>query len=143
MRWRTSACATSTSRPRPSGCGGPSAPPPARIVSFCRERVEQKGPELRRLTTRCCRCAGGSPMDTGLLLIRIVVGLLLVGHGTQKLFGWFGGHGLEGTGGFFEKLGYRPGKVWAAVAGMSETGGGLLLALGLFTPLASAMIIGV
>jgi len=82
-------------------------------------------------------------MDTGLLLIRLVLGLLLVGHGTQKLFGWFGGHGLEGTGGFFEKLGYHPGKLWATVAGMSETGGGLLLALGLFTPLASAMIIGV
>jgi putative oxidoreductase len=82
-------------------------------------------------------------VDIGLFLIRIVVGLLLVGHGTQKLFGWFGGHGLEGTGDFFEKLGYRPGKVWAAVAGMSETGAGLLFAFGLLTPLAAAMIIGV
>src|SRR5882757_7128941 len=81
-------------------------------------------------------------MDTGLLLLRIVVGLLLAGHGAQKLFGWFGGHGLEGTGGFFHGLGYRPGKAFAFVAGLSEFGGGLLLALGLFTPLAGAIIIG-
>jgi putative oxidoreductase len=81
-------------------------------------------------------------MDTGLFLLRIVVGVLLAGHGAQKLFGWFGGHGLEGTGGFFHGLGYKPGKRWAFVAGMSEFGGGLLLALGLFTPLAAAAIIG-
>jgi putative oxidoreductase len=80
-------------------------------------------------------------MDTGLLLIRIVVGMLLAGHGVQKLFGWFGGHGLEGTGGFFHALGYKPGKPWAFVAGLSEFGGGVLLALGLFTPLAAAAII--
>lgn len=82
-------------------------------------------------------------MDTGLLLIRVVVGLLLAGHGAQKLFGAFGGHGLDGTGKFFEGLGYKPGKAWATVAGLSEAGGGLLLALGLFTPLAAAIIIGV
>jgi putative oxidoreductase len=81
-------------------------------------------------------------MDTGLLLLRIDVGVLLAGHGAQKLFGWFGGHGLEGTGGFFHGLGYKPGKRWAFVAGLSEFGGGLLLALGLFTPLAAAAIIG-
>jgi putative oxidoreductase len=81
-------------------------------------------------------------MDTGVLLLRIVVGLLLAGHGSQKLFGWFGGHGLEGTGGFFHSLGYKPGKRFAALAGLSEFGGGLLLALGLFTPLAAAAIIG-
>jgi putative oxidoreductase len=81
-------------------------------------------------------------MDTGVFLIRIVVGLLLVGHGSQKLFGWFGGHGLEGTGGFFDTLGYKPGKHWAAVAGLSEFFGGLLFALGLLTPLAAAAIIG-
>jgi putative oxidoreductase len=81
-------------------------------------------------------------MDTGLLLLRVVVGVLLAGHGAQKLFGWFGGHGLEGTGGFFHGLGYRPGKRWAFVAGLSEFGGGVLLALGLFTPLAAAAIIG-
>jgi putative oxidoreductase len=81
-------------------------------------------------------------MDTGLLLLRVVVGLLLVGHGSQKLFGWFGGHGLEGTGGFLRGLGYKPGKRWAFIAGLSEFAGGLLLAFGLFTPLAAAVIIG-
>jgi len=82
-------------------------------------------------------------VSTGLLILRVVVGVLFIGHGTQKLFGWFGGHGLEGTGGFFEQLGYRPGKPHAALTGAVETTGGALLALGLFTPLAAAMLIGV
>jgi putative oxidoreductase len=82
-------------------------------------------------------------MDTGLLIIRLFVGLLLAGHGAQKLFGWFGGHGLAGTGTFFESLGYKPGKPHAALAGLSEAGGGLLFAVGLLTPLAAAVIIGV
>ena len=56
-------------------------------------------------------------MDFGRLLLRGVVGPLFVGHGTQKLFGWFGGHGIEGTGGFFENLGLRPGKRHATAAG--------------------------
>ncbi len=81
-------------------------------------------------------------MDTGLLILRIAVGLLLVGHGTQKLFGWFGGYGIAGTGGFFDSLGFRPGKPMAVVAGLSEAGGGLFLALGLLTPLAGAAIVG-
>jgi putative oxidoreductase len=81
-------------------------------------------------------------VDTGLLILRVVVGLLFVGHGTQKLFGWFRGYGLKGTGGFFEQLGYRPGPLMAGVAGSTETVGGLLLATGLFTPLAAAMVIG-
>ena len=81
-------------------------------------------------------------MDTGLLLARLVFGVLLIGHGTQKLFGWFGGYGLDGTGGFFHSLGFRPGRIMAAVAGLSEAGGGLLLALGLLTPLAGAALVG-
>lgn len=81
-------------------------------------------------------------MDTALLLLRVAVGLLLIGHATQKLFGWFGGYGLAGTGGFFDSVGFRPGKPMAAVAGLSESGGGLLLALGLLTPLAGAVIVG-
>ena len=71
-------------------------------------------------------------MNTGLLVLRLVLGLLLVGHGSQKLFGWFGGPGLAGTGGFFHSLGFRPGKPMAIVAGVSEAGAGALLALGLF-----------
>lgn len=81
-------------------------------------------------------------MPEGLLIIRLVVGGLLFAHGTQKLFGWYGGYGLEGTGGFFESLGYRPGRQMAAVAGITEAGGGALLVLGLLTPLGSAMILG-
>ncbi len=82
-------------------------------------------------------------MDTGLLIVRIVAGLLFAGHGTQKLFGWFGGHGLAGTGGAFEKLGFRPGKPMAGAAGLGELGGGILLALGLLTPIVAAAVIGV
>jgi putative oxidoreductase len=81
-------------------------------------------------------------MPEGLLVIRLAIGVLLFAHGTQKLFGWYGGHGLRGTGGFFESLGHRPGRQMAMMAGLSEAGGGLLLALGLLTPLGSAMIIG-
>jgi putative oxidoreductase len=81
-------------------------------------------------------------MELGLLVLRVVVGLLFMGHGAQKLFGMFGGHGLAGTAGFFEQgLGLRPGKVHATGAGAAEFFGGLLLALGLLTPLAAAMLI--
>ncbi|HEX3245195.1 MAG TPA: DoxX family protein [Chloroflexota bacterium] len=80
--------------------------------------------------------------ELGMLVLRLVVGGLMFGHGAQKLFGWFGGYGLAGVGGFFEsKLRLRPGKPWAFLAGVSEAGGGLLLALGLLTPLGSIGII--
>lgn len=82
-------------------------------------------------------------MDAGLLLARMVFGLLMAAHGTQKLFGWFGGYGLAGTGGFFEGLGFRPGRVFAAAAGATEVTAGLLLALGLLGPLGPALIISV
>jgi len=81
-------------------------------------------------------------VNTGLLVLRFVFGLLLVGHGGQKLFGLFGGPGLDGVGGFFHALGFRPGKPMAIVAGASEAGAGVLLVLGLLTPLASAAVIG-
>jgi putative oxidoreductase len=76
-------------------------------------------------------------------LLRVLVGGLFVGHGSQKLFGWFGGYGPDGTGQFFESIGLRPGRRNAMVAGASEAGGGALLALGLFTPLAAALLTGV
>jgi putative oxidoreductase len=80
-------------------------------------------------------------MEVGIFIIRLVVGALLIGHGTQKLFGWFGGHGVTGTAGFFESsLGMRPGRPMAALAGTAEALGGLLLVLGLFTPLAAVLI---
>ena len=82
-------------------------------------------------------------MSIGLLILRLVVGLTLAAHGAQKLFGWFGGYGLTGTGGFLEQLGFVPGRRHALFAGLAETGAGLLLALGLATPLASAIALAV
>lgn len=82
-------------------------------------------------------------MKLGLTVVRLVIGLLFVGHGAQKTFGKFGGHGPEGTGQFFESIGIRPGKPLAIAAGASEMAGGGLLALGWAMPLASSMLTGV
>ena len=82
-------------------------------------------------------------MHLGLLVLRLVVGLLFAAHGAQKLFGSFGGHGLKGTAGFFEMIGLKPGHIHAMAAGTMEFGGGLLLALGLVTPIAAAALIAV
>jgi putative oxidoreductase len=79
-------------------------------------------------------------MSYGLLLLRVFVGASFFGHGTQKLFGWFGGYGPQGTGGFFASQGYRHGVRMAVLAGIAEAGGGILLALGLLTPLACTAI---
>jgi putative oxidoreductase len=79
-------------------------------------------------------------VEYGLLLLRIVVGLIFVGHGSQKLFAWFGGGGPDGTAQFFASVGYRRPRLMAVVAGLSELGGGLLLATGFLTPLASFLI---
>src|SRR5574342_828138 len=79
-------------------------------------------------------------INLGLLIIRLVVGVLFIGHGAQKLFGWFGGYGLKGTGGWFESIGMKPGVTMALFAGLAEFVGGLLFALGLLTPLAGIMI---
>jgi len=85
----------------------------------------------------------GATLSSGLLLARLVLGLLMVAHGTQKLFGWFGGYGLAGTGGFFEGLGFRPGRAFAAAASLTEITGGLLLALGFLGPVGPALILSV
>src|SRR5947209_6326358 len=82
-------------------------------------------------------------MNLGLLILRLVVGLLFVGHGAQKLFGVWGGHGLAGTAGFFEGIGLKPGRFHATAAALMEFVGGALLALGLFTPFAAAALIAV
>ncbi|MBP3964585.1 DoxX family protein [Paenibacillus lignilyticus] len=76
----------------------------------------------------------------GLLIIRVVIGLLFIGHGAQKLFGWFGGYGPKGTGGWMESIGMKPGVLMAVLAGLMEFVGGALFAAGLFTPLAAALI---
>jgi putative oxidoreductase len=82
-------------------------------------------------------------LGLGLLLARLVLGGLMLGHGAQKLLGWFGGHGLTATGGFFEALGFRPGRFFAATAAATEMGSGLLLALGFLTPVGAAMMLSV
>ncbi|MER6997913.1 DoxX family protein [Streptomyces sp. NPDC000410] len=80
--------------------------------------------------------------DLGLLALRVGTGAVLAAHGTQKLFGWFGGSGLEGTSRAMEAMGFRPGKHAAVAAGLGEAGGGALLALGLATPAAGAAAAG-
>ncbi|WP_405495806.1 DoxX family protein [Streptomyces sp. NBC_00096] len=80
--------------------------------------------------------------DVGLLLLRVVLGLTMAAHGTQKLFGWFGGGGISGTGRFFTASGYPAGDAMAVLAGLTETLGGLGLVLGLLTPLAGAALVG-
>lgn len=80
--------------------------------------------------------------DVGLLALRVATGGLLAGHGAQKLFGVLGGYGLEGTGGWLESLGLKPGKTWALMAGGGEFGSGLLMALGLFHPVGAIGVFG-
>ena len=82
-------------------------------------------------------------MDEGLVLARLVFGLLMTAHGAQKLFGWFGGHGLAGTAGFLEMLGFRPSRVFATTAALSELASGLLVALGLLGPVGPALMLSV
>ena len=82
-------------------------------------------------------------MDTGLLLARVVLGTLMAGHGAQKLFGWFGGYGLAGTAGFFESIGFRPGRVIAAAAAATELASGALVAAGFLGPVGPALMVSV
>jgi len=81
-------------------------------------------------------------INIGLLMIRLVIGLLFIGHGAQKLFGWFSGYGLKGTGGWFESIGMKPGVTIALIAGLAELIGGIMFALGLLTPVAGILIAG-
>jgi putative oxidoreductase len=83
-----------------------------------------------------------SRKDVGLLVLRAAMGGILFVHGAQKLFGWFGGSGIEGTGAGFEQIGYKPGKPNAIAAGLGTAGGGALLALGFATPAAGAAVAG-
>src|SRR5215210_2975452 len=82
-------------------------------------------------------------LSIGLLLTRVVIGLVMAAHGAQKLFGWFGGYGLSKTGEFFAHLGFRPGRAFAAVASVTEITSGLLVALGLLGPIGPALMISV
>jgi putative oxidoreductase len=82
-------------------------------------------------------------MEIGLVLLRLTTGLILAAHGAQKLFGWFGGPGIDAIGQFFVMLGFPAGRRHALMAGLAETGGGLLLALGFLTPAAAAVLFSV
>src|SRR2546428_13708772 len=82
-------------------------------------------------------------MDAGLLLVRVVFGLLMAAHGSQKLLGWFGGYGVTGTGQFFEGLGFRPGRLFVTLASLGEGGGGVLMALCLLGPIGPALVLSV
>jgi putative oxidoreductase len=80
-------------------------------------------------------------VDLAVLVVRLAVGLGIAAHGAQKLFGLFGGYGLAATGGFFESIGFRPGRLFALAASASEIVGGVLIALGLFGPVGPALLI--
>jgi len=85
----------------------------------------------------------GTSNTIALVPLRLGVGVVMAAHGSQKLFGWFGGYGLKGTGQFFaEKLGLEPGLLMAALAGSSEFFGGLLLILGLYTRVGALAVAG-
>jgi putative oxidoreductase len=91
--------------------------------------------DLNALTSSVCPPARTRTEDLGLLTLRLTTGALLAGHGAQKLFGAFGGPGLDGMGAWLDSIGFRPGKRWALLAGVSEFGGGILNAVGLGGPL--------
>ena len=82
-------------------------------------------------------------LGTGLLLGRLILGVLMVAHGGQKLFGWLGGYGIAGTAGFFEQLGFRPGRLFVITASLAEVLSGILIALGLFGPVGPALLLSV
>ncbi|MFD0271873.1 DoxX family protein [Streptomyces sp. NPDC127106] len=84
-----------------------------------------------------------TPYDVGLPLLRLVLGLIMAVHGTQKLFGWFDGPGVTSTAEAFEEVGYPAGVSMAVIASLTEMLGGLGLVFGLLTPLAGAAIVGV
>jgi len=81
--------------------------------------------------------------DVALALLRAMIGAVFVAHGSQKLFGAFGGGGIDGTAEQMRGHGLEPGELFAVLAGVTEFGGGLLLLAGLLTPLAGAAVIGV
>src|SRR5438270_1060458 len=85
----------------------------------------------------------GWAMDQGLLIVRIVIGLHMAAHGSQKAFGWFGGYGLTASGGFFEGLGFRPGRPFATAAAVGELISGILVTLGFLGPVGPALMLSV
>jgi putative oxidoreductase len=81
-------------------------------------------------------------INIGLLILRATTGVIIAGHGAQKLFGWFGGRGLKGQAGLYDSTGLQPGWLWAFLNGLVEFGGGILLTLGILTPIAAGLLLG-
>src|SRR5690242_19430764 len=104
------------------------ARPGAVVVGGSRKR---KGEQMQILIKKRGNAAG---VNVALLILRLVLGGIMMGHGCQKLFGWFKGSGMQGTSGWMESMGMRPSTFWAALAGGAEFGGGLLTALGFLNP---------
>jgi putative oxidoreductase len=100
------------------------------------------GKARKGVKMNAARSSGSRVNESAPFIVRLAQGSLMAGHGAQKLFGSFGGPGLEGTSGFMEMLGMRPGRPWAYLAGLSEFGGGVLTALGLLNPLGPLAVIG-
>jgi putative oxidoreductase len=82
-------------------------------------------------------------LSIGLLIARLVIGLMIAAHGSQKLFGWFGGHGLHATGEMFGQMGFRPGSLFATAAAVGELVSGLLIVLGFLGPIGPAIMLAV
>jgi len=110
----------------------------ANAPSGSRSDKKRKSSKLGRPVSLIRSRVSEPTMDPGRLLLRLTIGATFFVHGTQKLFGWFGGYGPDGTGQFFESLGLRPGRRNAMAAGSTEAGCGILIALGLATPVAAA-----
>lgn len=81
-------------------------------------------------------------LDAGLLVLRVVLGLTIAGHGAQKLFGWFGGPGFNKLAQGFTMQGFRPAPFWVSLVILGELGGGISIALGFLTPLGAASVVG-
>lgn len=103
--------------------------------------VDQSSSELAAASGEDRVFARVTGADVGVLVMRLVLGVVFIAHGAQKLFGWFGGNGLDGTARFFESSGFSPGKPLAFLAGLAEFGGGIALILGLLTSFAGAALV--
>jgi putative oxidoreductase len=112
------------------------------LASSPREEAGEPEKATEGVTVRTARSGGSRANESAPFIVRLAQGSLMAGHGAQKLFGSFGGPGIEGTSGFMEMLGMRPGRPWAYLAGLSEFGGGVLTALGLLNPLGPLGVIG-
>jgi putative oxidoreductase len=112
-----------------------------RLIASSPREVERSETTTEGVRVKTAKSRGARVNDLAPMIVRLAQGSLMAGHGAQKLFGSFGGPGLEGTSGFMEMLGMRPGRPWAYLAGLSEFGGGVLTALGLLNPLGPLGII--